>query len=182
MRKMIIPAVIGYFLLSCSPKINSEQANRLDALEAGVDSAVNILVQEIDSSAAMELANNYFRDREFFLEKMKDTLDTKTIFLIDKYMSYKKAMRYLQSNYHSYLKEALIMQQQMKDLRHDVEKRMVDEEYFEKYYELEHANYKQLQKAAQQIGTIYQKSSTEIAEIKPRIDSIITAYKSKIVE
>ncbi len=182
MKKIFFLTFLCCGLLACGPKITSEQVRQLDELEAGVDSAVALLMNEIDSTTVFNLTNSFFKDREFFQNEMNDTLDTKTIFFIDKYMGYKKSMQFLQLNYRSIAKESLIMQKQIKDLRHDVENRLVDESRFVKYYELEFSNFTQLQEASKQIGNIYNKSSAELAEMRPKIDSIVTAYKSKIVE
>ena len=116
MKKAIFFNLIGLILVSCGPKITKEQAKKLDQLSAKIDSSVNILINEIDSSRLIQFSNDFFKRKAFFENEMKDTIDRETIFIIDDYMRSKKAMKYVQLNLAPIIQEARIMKDQIQDL------------------------------------------------------------------
>lgn len=180
MKKAFLLSGISLLLVACGAKISKEQSTQLEQLSTNVNASVAILMNDIDSSRLVEMSNEFFANRAFFQNVMNDTIDTETIFIIDDYMRNKKAMEYIKTNFIPIRLEAQSMQQQILDLEHDVENGLVEQEQFDKYYELESRNFEQLERAINQINSIYLRIDTELVQKAPKIDSIINAYKAKM--
>ena len=173
-----IPLVIILFTVACGPKINQEQQEDLNDLSLKVDSSVELLTQ-VDSANLMQMGNEFFKMKDYLTEEMNDTIKRETVFYLDSFISLKKPMGYITSKYATLKVEALTMQQQLRDLSQDVENRLVDEEHFEKYYNLEKENYIQLADAVSQYEKAYIVSMRRYNSMKTKVDSIITASKTK---
>lgn len=172
-----IGLVILLFTASCGPKINEKQQESLNELTLKVDSSLAILTA-IDSAEMMQMGSDFEQMKFFLLNDIKDTLSPATVFYLDSFLNLKKPMAFITSKYSPLKQEGLIIQQQMKDLKQDVENRLVDEEQFEKYYTLEKENYSKLHEAVGQFNNAYNVSRRRYTNMKPKIDSIISASKS----
>ena len=166
--------VILLFTVACSPKISEQQEGNLNQLTLKVDSSVAILLA-IDSAEMMQMGNEFEKMKKTLLNDIKDTLSPETVFYLDSFVNLKKPMAFITSKYRPLKEEALIVQQQMKDLTQDVENRLVDEEHFEKYYRLEQENYLQLEEAVGQFDRAYTVSKRRFNNMKSKVDSIISA-------
>lgn len=176
-----IVLVILLFTVSCSPKINEQQQESLNELTLKVDSSVAILAA-IDSAEIMQMGNEFEKMKGFLLNDIKDTLSPETVFYLDSFVNLKKPMAFITSKYVPLKKEAITVQQQMKDLKQDVDNRLVDEEHFEKYYRLEEENYNKLNDAVGQFNKAYNVSKRRYSNMKPKVDSIISASKSSTID
>lgn len=181
-KQLTLCSLIALFAVSCGPKISTENQSKMDELTLKIDSSVDILMNQIDSSRMVELTDDFFMKQSFFENDMKDTVDRATIFLIDEYMRNRKSITYLRANYEDFLLEAKTMQKQLKDLKHDVDARLVDDEQFKKYYELEYNNFLQLDEAVNTVRDVYLRIDTQLVDLTPKMDSIIKAYKAKVNE
>jgi len=178
MKKYLI-IIIASLLVACGPKISAEQSEKLENLTLKVDSAVDILTNTIDSNRLITLTSDYLNKQSFFENDMKDTVDRETIFLIDEFMRDKKAIKYLSANYGPFMNEAKAMKEQLQDLKLDIDNRLVDQEQFKKYYDLENNNFLELDNAVKTIKDVYLRVDSELVRRTPKIDSIINAYNLK---
>lgn len=169
------------FLSSCGPKINQKQKQKLEQLTQSVDS-VAVVVNAIDSAELISRVSDFFAKKNYVQNEMKDTLERETIFMLDAFVQLRKGMGYLQEQYIPIREEANIMQQQLIDLNHDVENRLIDEKKFDKYYQLEKDNFEQLFLAAGRLNEVNQKTLKAYNERLPKIDSLINAYKARLNE
>ena len=180
MKKALLFNIICFLLVACGTKITDDQVKKLDQLTQRVDSSVDILINQIDSNKVVELTDEFFMKKSFFENEMKDTIDRATIFIIDNYMRSKKSMEYIRMNFAPLIQEAKTMQLQISDLKHDIDNRLIDQEQFEKYYDLENRNSLELESAVEQIKSIYLKMNEELVKKNPQIDSIINVYNKKV--
>lgn len=173
--------VIIVFLSACGPKINAEQQERLKTLTLSTDSIAE-MVNAIDSNQIAKSVEVFFTHKEFLQNKMRDTLSRDLIFKLDKYLSLRKSMSYLRSDYINIASEANIMQQQLADLNKDISNRLIDEKKFETYYELELKNYEQLKFATDRLKKVQENSLPVFEKSYPFIDSLINAYQLRVNE
>jgi len=169
------------FLSSCGPKINKTQQEELNVLTGRIDSIVNG-INDIDSVALEKMVVDFFEKKDFIQNDIKDTIGPDIIFTLDAFMRLRKAMGFFQKEYSAIKQEANTMQIQMEDLNHDVNKRLIEEKQFEKYYVLEKENFDNLNRASTQLFNVFKRTNKSYHEQLPVIDSIIDSYKSKMNE
>lgn len=177
----LIALTLSVLFTACGPKINTEQQQKLETLTVKVDSIVE-KVNELDSASLIKMTEDFFNKKNFIQEKMADTLEPKTIFMLDAFIQLRKEMGYIRGQYGIIKSEANILQQQLVDLNHDVSKRLVEEKRFDKYYDLEFENYNQLSTAASGLFSGVETGTERYKEMVGEVDSLIKAYKANLNE
>ena len=170
---------ISLLLNSCGPKINSEQQNNLELLTAKVDSIVNE-VNTLDSVALMDLTNDFFDRKNYLQRQVSDTIAPELIFKIDSFIQLRKGMGFIRGEFSPIKTEANILKQQLEDLSHDVDNRLVEEKQFDRYFELEKNNFDELSIAYQQLSVSIELVTKKYNLLAPGIDSFIEDYKARI--
>lgn len=182
MKKLLMLSFpVSLFLFSCGPKINEDQQAKLNELSESVDSII-VAVNGLDSAELFKMTTDFFEKKEFLQQKMSDTLKPELIFKIDEFIQLRKAMNFVASEYSPIKAEAKITENQVKDLKQDVDNRLIDEKKFNTYYELEQKNFSQLKFATDRLVDISKQAKEGYEEKTPLVDSLITAYKAKTNE
>lgn len=182
MNKYIVQVTLSLSLLitlaSCGPKISEDQRAQLGKLEDSVK-AVAATFNTIDSAEIQKMANTYYSKRDFFLNDMKDTLAPEMALTISHYMMIKKAMAYLRDSYTPLSNETVAMLEQLENLSHDIDKRLIDSKGFEQYYQLELDNYNKMRDAVNRLKLAYHVCKQRIDSLDSQLDSIVVAYKQE---
>ncbi len=127
------------FFAACSSKINDEQQKRLDTITDRVDS-ITTAVNELDSTPLETMVRDFFEKKEFIQNGMKDTVPYSLIFKLDNFVQLRKGMGFIRNEFSMIKREANLMNSQIEDLNHDVDNGLVEEDQFERYFELEKKN------------------------------------------
>lgn len=182
MKKITVVLLSSLFLLvACSPKINKDQQARLEAITDRVDSIAEA-INDIDSLALEQKLREFFEKKEFIQNGLKDTVPYDLIFKLDEFVQLRKHMGFIQKEYSMIKREANLMNAQIEDLNHDVNNSLIEENQFERYYELEKKNSEQLKAASDQLFFNIRRVDEKYPELVPLVDSIIDSYKSEMNE
>lgn len=177
---LILFAIIG-FLSSCGPKINSTQQEQLANLTDSI-STITSSLNSLDSAALSQLTEQYFERKNYIQNEMTDTLVSHVIFKLDSFLVLRKGMTFIRKEYSKIKREANIMEEQLTNLNHDVSKRLVEENQFNRYYELENTNLQELKTASSKLLSVIKFSKKNYFEMEEDIDLIISTYKAKLNE
>ena len=182
MKKITFVLLSSILLLTaCGPKINKEQQERLEVITESVDS-ITTAVNELDSASIDQMIKEFAKKKEYIQNGLKDTVPYSLIYRLDDFIQLKKGMLFIQNEFNMIKKEANLMNSQIKDLNHDVDNRLVEEDQFERYYELEKKNSEQLETAASQLLLRVKKMQEEYPKLVPVVDSLIDANNAKLNE
>ena len=166
---------------SCGPKISPAQQKKLDELSASIDS-IATAVNQLDSAQLDIMLTDFFKKKYFVQNDMQDTLSRLVIYRLDSFVRLRKPMEFIKEQYSAIKQEANIMKQQMTDLNHDVENRLIEEKQFDRYFELEQDNHLQLRAAANQLVKVSNDALNSYNHHIPFVDSLINKYEKQIDE
>jgi len=177
--KLLIGILPGlFFLMSCGSKISSKQEQKLSELRSELDSTYEA-ISSLDSATIRKISNYYHEKRNYITKEMDDTLEPETLFYIDTFLVIKKVIRFFDNQYFPILEEARTMKKQLRDLEHDVENGLVNEEQFEDYFQAEQDNFLKLKNVSSDIDRLYKTMTGKYNRMSPKIDSIVNATKTK---
>ena len=71
------------------------------------------------------------------------------------------------------------MLEQMENLSHDIDKRLIDTKGFEQYYQLEFDNYNKMRDAVNRLNLAYRVCKQRIDSLDGKLDSVMIAYKKE---
>ena len=176
--KLFLFLIPCFLLFACGPQINEQQQKQLTQLTKDVDS-VHAVISAIDSAEALEMVKGYMERRNYLLQEMKDTLSPDIIFYLDTFLTMRKSMQFFESQYFPILEESRIVKTQLRDLNTDVSNRLVDENRFASYYQLEQDNFMKLLNVSSEISRKYKVISVRYEKMLPTVDSIINSAREK---
>lgn len=177
----IILISVSFFLTACGTNITDAQQTKIDALEIGIDTIVKN-VTAIDSVEVIKMVTNFNARKNYLQKEMTDTIDQEALFALDRFVSLRKGMAFIGSEYSSIKSEALVMQKQIEDFQHDIDHKHMDETQFERYYALEKENFDRLEQSAERLVITNSKITEAYNERVIFVDSLINAYKNRVNE
>lgn len=178
MKNALILLSLPLFLMACRPGIEEAKLAQIDSLQQVLDSSQQ-KVNAMDSVKMMNYARHYFENLDYIKNRFSDTIDTETAFFIDKYYGMRKAMKLMQKQYSINVDELKITQEQLKNLKHDAENGIIENQQFEEYIELESRNIDQIKSGVNRISNAYDHNIALYEEMNARVDSIIAEDKKK---
>ncbi|MBL4708851.1 MAG: hypothetical protein JKY48_10485 [Flavobacteriales bacterium] len=182
MKKITFVLLTSILLLAaCGSKISKDQQERLEVITEKVDSVTGA-INKIDSLALEQMLFDFFEKKNFLQNDLKDTIPYRLIFKLDSFVQMRKEMGFIRNEYSMIKSEANLMNSQIKDLNHDINNGLVEENQFERYYELEKKNSDQLQAVSKKLLFKVKRMQTEYPKFIPFVDSIINSYKSEMNE
>lgn len=176
--KFLLFSGICTLLIACGPSINDQQWKQLKQLTKDVDS-VHHIISQVDSSEILEIIKGFKERRNYIINEMSDTLSPETIFYLDTFLVMKKSILFFESQYFPILEESSIMKAQIKDLTTDASNRLIEEERFQSYYELEQDNFMKLLNVSEAISRKYNIINRKYYNMLPKVDSIISATRKE---
>lgn len=177
-KNALIVLILPLFIMACRPGIDEAKLAKIDSLQQVLDSSQQ-KINVVDSTKIRDYAHHYFENLNYIKNKFNDTVETETAFFIDKYYGMRKAIKMIQQQYSTVSSELKISQKQLKLLKHDAEKGLLEDNQFDQYLELESKNVQQVRSAIIQISNAYNHNIPLYEEMNASIDSIIAEDKKK---
>ncbi len=166
-------------LFACKPSMSDKQKEELNNIEVLIDSSEYYL-SSIDSIFAIEATNNFNSNVNYIKNDMVDTLDNDIMLFIDKYYGLRKGFRKLGEKYLGTMAEFKISNEQIENLKHDINNGLVEPNQLDQYLELEKKNIELVFESSKTIAKVNKNLVPLYEKMNPKIDSLIEASKAKL--
>jgi hypothetical protein len=163
---------------ACLSKQDEENLAKVDELIEMTDSSIAAL-EATDSTTIYVHHDTLFSNLNYLQIHLVDTIERDMLKKLSDYRDIRKAYSAYKSDFTRTLIEARNEKEQLLKLKQDIENDIVDEEKFEKYFELEVGNVRALKESAEKL-TVRIKISEEIfSRLAPTVDSLNIATRKK---
>src|SRR5690554_132910 len=184
---MKIATAIGILSLlfsisSCNTTNYPNELNTIDSLMMRIDTAQKIYA-EIDTAAVRHDGETFKRKFSYlsaFYQQSTDTLARETAFLLGDYQSLRKPFSRFIDQYGACGKELAFSEQQLIDLRFDLEHNLLDTNFVSRMVNSETKTVDKIVSEIKTLSLTQSKMVQKNKELEPAIDSLINTIKLKI--
>lgn len=179
MNKLFALALLIAFV-SCGPKVSEQAIGKTENLKTSIDS-IAVVLSKIDTAKGFASNQHYFENMDYIQTQMTDTIPKYLAFYIDDYYGIRKAFRLFAKQYVLVSSQVEESQQQLDNLLHDAKEGILDEEAYNRYYDLESNNALIATSAANEVIYAIETAQSIYDSMNPRIDSLVAASKAKSI-
>lgn len=165
-------------LIACTSQQDKENIAKVEALIQETQTYIDQL-EATDSAKITDHYGKLMHHLEYLSVNLTDTIPIPLIAKLSDYRAHRKTYQFYGKEYHPTLSDAKLEVKQLKALIQDIENNIVDEEKFEKYYQLEASNVGAIAENTQKITESIGKSEEVYAKISPTADSLMQAVMAR---
>ena len=179
---VIMASVVSLAILSScnTPKHPKEMAS-LDSLKVALDKAGEVLLK-MDGKKADSCYHTIQRQLKFIQQNYRDTMTKEVALFLSDYHAIKEPLEMLGKNYDELKKQVVYTVNQLKNLSHDLQHNLVEEDKVKTYVETEEKEAKQLASTIESMVDEAEEQLPKFEKMQPRVQRMVdslTTLESK---